>query len=203
MAEPAKKAHWRALTETNSNNFTFGDILEINPDGADLTVQVVSAKGGVVEGNLDGKMTRTRKVILTFVGIKRPLGLNPTNARTIAGIYGTPYPADWEAQQIKLTLYATKTKLKGEIVDCVRIRPVKPAANVPVYGVASGNGATSPAPDFDLDGWLAAIADCPTREEFEQLRADLNGTKRPASAREPLAKAIESARVRLFEGGGA
>jgi hypothetical protein len=199
--------HWRKVTSSNSEWFTHGDIRRLTNGGDSMVVRIAAARAGKGKfqgGTKDG-------VILRFVGCERPLMLNPTNGTMVERLFGDGIYNHWIGRD--LTLYigrATRGRKRddpppgpGESdktieVDCVRIRPMLPAKNAAPYGVTSVTA--SPAPDFDLDGWLAAIADCPTREEFEQLRADLNATKRPASAREPLAKAIEAARLRLFEG---
>jgi hypothetical protein len=50
--------------------------------------------------------------------------LNRTNCKTIAAIYKTPYIEQWKGK--KITLYITTTKLKGEDVECLRIRNTAP-----------------------------------------------------------------------------
>jgi hypothetical protein len=200
--------HWRKVTDSNSEWFTHADIRRATDGGDTIVVRISGARAG--SGKFQGGSKKG--VVLRFVGFDRPLMVNPTNGTMLERLLGGIYNR-WVGRDI--TVYigrATRGRKRddppagpGESdktieVDAVRIRPMLPAKGAVPYGVANGNAPASPSPDFDLDGWLAAIADCPTREEFEQLRADLNGTKRPASAREPLAKAIEAARVRLFEG---
>jgi hypothetical protein len=51
---------------------------------------------------------------------QKPMILNVTNSKMIAKLYG-PYIEDWAGKPI--TLYASTTKLAGETVECLRIRP--------------------------------------------------------------------------------
>ena len=75
-----------------------------------------------------------KQIALTFAGRAKRLGLNVTNARMIASMYGDD-PNGWLEQEI--TLYPSKTpNAGGQIVDCIRIeyreprsttRPSRPA----------------------------------------------------------------------------
>ena len=51
---------------------------------------------------------------------QKPMILNSTNSKTIAKLYG-PYIEDWQGKLI--TLFASTTKMAGETVECLRIRP--------------------------------------------------------------------------------
>jgi hypothetical protein len=104
------KTHWKML---------------INPDyigayalppGQDLTVTIESVSREIVTS------TGGKKEECTVARLKghKPLILNVTNSKSIARLYG-PYIEDWAGKPI--TLYASTTKLAGEMVECVRIRP--------------------------------------------------------------------------------
>lgn len=54
----------------------------------------------------------------------KPMILNRTNSKMIQKIYGTPYIEEWSNK--KITVYAATTKLAGEEVECLRIRPNAP-----------------------------------------------------------------------------
>lgn len=54
-----------------------------------------------------------------------PLELNPTNRKTIQGLYGNR-PKDWVGKLI--TLYPTMTDSPQGQVDCIRVRPDIPGA---------------------------------------------------------------------------
>ena len=105
-----EKTHWKKL---------------INPDyigayalppGEDLTVTIQHVSREIVTS------TGGKKEECTVAHLKgqKPLILNVTNSKSIARLYG-PYIEDWAGKQI--TLFASTTKLAGEMVECVRIRP--------------------------------------------------------------------------------
>lgn len=54
-----------------------------------------------------------------------PFLLNKVNAKTIAQLYGKR-PSNWVGKWIQL--YPTTTERKGEIVDCIRVRPQVPGS---------------------------------------------------------------------------
>jgi len=93
------------------------------PNGKDLTVtiekvvrQMVTSVGG-----------REEECTVAKIKDNKPLILNVTNSRMIQNLYNTPYIEDWSSKEI--TLYSAITKMKGEEVECLRIRPkikVKP-----------------------------------------------------------------------------
>lgn len=104
------KTHWKRL---------------INPDyigaysldeGQDLTVVIDSVQVEEVKG------TGGKKEDCTVARLRnqKPLILNVTNSKMIAKLYG-PFIEDWAGKAI--TLYASTTKLAGETVECLRIRP--------------------------------------------------------------------------------
>ena len=104
------KTHWKRL---------------INPDyigayalqpGQDMTVTIASvARQQVV--STGGK--KEECTVATLVG-QKPLILNVTNSKAISKLYG-PFIEDWAGRQI--TLYASTTKMAGETVECLRVRP--------------------------------------------------------------------------------
>jgi hypothetical protein len=108
------KTHWKKL---------------INPDyigayalpsGQDMTVTIVSVSREVVVSTGGKKEECTVAKLFS----QKPLILNVTNSKMIAKLYG-PFIEDWAGKQI--TLYASTTKLAGEVVECLRIRPVYPS----------------------------------------------------------------------------
>lgn len=105
------KTHWKRL---------------INPDyigaysleeGQDLTVTIESVRRDVVTGTGGKKEECT----IAYLKGQKPFILNNTNSKSIAKLYG-PYIEDWAGKPI--TLYASTTKLAGDTVECLRIRPV-------------------------------------------------------------------------------
>lgn len=105
------KTHWKRL---------------INPDyigaysldeGKDLTVQITQVRRDIVVGTGGKKEECT----IAYLKDQKPLILNNTNSKTISKLYG-PYIEDWAGKSV--TLFATTTKLAGDTVECLRIRPV-------------------------------------------------------------------------------
>ena len=80
------------------------------PNGDDLTVTIDFVPNEVVTGSGGKKEECT---VAHLVG-QKPLILNVTNSKSIHKLYG-PYIEDWRGKQI--TLYASTTKLAGEIVE--------------------------------------------------------------------------------------
>lgn len=115
-AENKTLTHWKRL---------------VNPDylgaysldkGKDLTLTIGQVKREMVTST-NGK--KEECTVLYFKEPQKPMILNRTNAKIIQKIYGTPYIEEWSGK--KITLYATFTKLAGEEVECLRIRPERPA----------------------------------------------------------------------------
>lgn len=104
------KTHWKQLI----NPDYFGAYAL--PDGQDLTVKIESVRREIVTST-GGKKEECTVVHLVK---NKPLILNRTNAKSITKLYW-PYIEDWVGQLI--TLHASTTKLAGETVECVRIRP--------------------------------------------------------------------------------
>ena len=84
-----------------------------------VTIARVEAKELVSQGN-----RKNKKPVVYFDGTEKGLALNKTNGKAIAGMYGTK-TEDWIGR--KITIYATRTQMGGEEVDCVRVRPTPPA----------------------------------------------------------------------------
>jgi hypothetical protein len=90
--------------------------------GQDVTVTIERVTKGKIIG--EGGRTDVGPLIY-FKGKQRPLALNRTNFKTIRTIVGSNLAREWIGKRI--TLYPTTTKLKGETVDCIRVRPQKPS----------------------------------------------------------------------------
>ena len=91
-------------------------------DGQDLTLTIDRAQRESVTGN-NGKQEMCLTVHWMERGYK-PMIVNRTNAKTITKVAGSPYIEDWRGQ--KITLYVDTTRLGGDIVECLRIRPYAP-----------------------------------------------------------------------------
>lgn len=101
--------------------------------GKELTVEISRVTGGEVTGT-GGK--KSRKPVCYFKGKEKPLALNKTNCKTIAGMYG-PDTAKWVGRCI--AIYPTTTSFGNETVECIRVKP----------GVPRGKADSSPVPDIE------------------------------------------------------
>lgn len=102
--------HWKRLV-----NPDYIGAYALNPD-EDLTVTIDYVQREQITGTGGKKEECT---VAHLVGHK-PLILNATNSKSIHKLYG-PYIEEWAGKQI--TLYASMTKLAGDMVECLRIRP--------------------------------------------------------------------------------
>lgn len=91
-------------------------------EGRDVTVTIERVVAGKLTGT-GGKSTK--KPVLYFKGTEKGLGLNITNARVIAALYGGFDSETWLGKRI--TLYPTTTTFGSQQMDCIRIRPKVPA----------------------------------------------------------------------------
>jgi len=91
--------------------------------GRDVTVTISKVTAGKLVGQ-GGKSNK--KPIIYFQGKEKGLGLNITNARTIAAMYGGFESEKWIGKRV--TLYPTTTTFGSQTVDCIRIRPSVPGA---------------------------------------------------------------------------
>lgn len=90
--------------------------------GKSITVVIVRVEAGELQNAKARK--KDRKPIVWFRGAKKPLALNKTNAKTIATMYGNDTRA-WLNQPI--TIYPTRTTFGNDEVDCIRVKPQRPA----------------------------------------------------------------------------
>ena len=120
------------------------------PPGKDVVVTIASVSKGEVTGQGGRK---ARKPIVKFVGREKGLLANKTNARAIAGMYGNDTAA-WVGKRV--ALYATRTMMGSEEVDCVRVRPTIPKGQK----IANGKAEAAEKRDFQpTDKEIAALED--------------------------------------------
>lgn len=79
-----------------------------------VTIREVKAKKILMGGGLD------KDSVVAYLEGQKPIILNATNLKSIEKLYGS-FIEGWAGKQV--TLYASTTAMKGETVDCVRIRP--------------------------------------------------------------------------------
>lgn len=90
-------------------------------NGKDMTLTIGNVVREVVTSTGGKKEECT---VVHFKEKQKPMILNRTNSKMIQKIYGTPYIEEWAGK--KITVYASTTKLAGEEVECLRIRPAIP-----------------------------------------------------------------------------
>ena len=105
------KTHWKRLM----NPDYFG-AYSLN-EGEDLTVVI----DYVAREMITGTGGKKEECSVAHLKGQKPFILNATNNKSIAKLYGN-FIEDWAGKPI--TFYATTTRMGGETVECLRIRPV-------------------------------------------------------------------------------
>jgi len=108
------KTHWKQLT--NPNYIGAYSLQE----GKDMIVEIVSVSREMVKGE-GGKQDECTVAQLKD---QKPMILNVTNCKTIAKLFETPFIEEWSGK--KITIYSAKVSVKGELIECLRIRDKKP-----------------------------------------------------------------------------
>jgi hypothetical protein len=106
--------HWK-----QHFNYQYTGAYELNP-GEEKTVKIKTVKKESVTG-ADGKLTQC--LVAYFHGEIKPMILNKTNCKSIEKLY-SPFVENWKDKEI--TIYASKVKAFGDVVDALRIRPTVP-----------------------------------------------------------------------------
>lgn len=104
------KTHWKSLINPDYiGAYSLGD-------AGDMTVTIDYVQTEEITG------TGGKKEYCTVAHLvdQKPMILNVTNSKSIGKLYGN-FIEDWAGKQI--TLFATTTKLAGETVECLRVRP--------------------------------------------------------------------------------
>ncbi|HMA79035.1 MAG TPA: hypothetical protein VKP88_07985 [Candidatus Paceibacterota bacterium] len=107
------KTHWKKLQ--NPDYFGAWCIDE----GKDMTVTIEKVVHETVKGP-DGEKDSP----VAYLKGQKPLILNATNSKMIARVLGSSYVEDWTGKMV--TLYSTRVKAYGEMVDAVRVRSTAP-----------------------------------------------------------------------------
>lgn len=113
------KTHWKRLQNPDYIGAYW------LPPGEDVNVTIDYVVREIITGTGGKKEECT---VAHLKGVK-PFILNATNSKTIAKLYGN-YIEDWAGQEI--TLYATTTKMAGETIECLRIRPKVTVRTIPM-----------------------------------------------------------------------
>lgn len=122
--DESEKTHWKRLI-----NPLYLGAYSLTP-GRDMTVRIDYVVREIVKGT-DGKEEECTVARLVD---EKPLILNRTNSKSIAKLYG-PYIEDWSGKDI--TLFATKTKVAKDVVECLRVRPAVAARQAAKQEISS------------------------------------------------------------------
>ena len=110
------KTHWKKL-----HNPDYLGSWDFQPkEEKVLTIKSVSTEN-VPDQN--GKKEQCSVCRFTDTNVK-PMILNVTNSKAITKVADSPYIEDW--QGVSIQLFVTPVKAFGDIIDAVRVRPVKP-----------------------------------------------------------------------------
>ena len=112
------KTHWKILQNPDYIGAYW------LPPGEDVTVVIDYVVREIITGTGGKKEECT---VAHLRGVK-PFILNTTNSKMIAKLYGN-FIEDWAGKPI--TLFASTTKLAGDTVECLRVRPVVAVRRIP------------------------------------------------------------------------
>lgn len=119
------KNHYRKVFK--SDHLGVADLEDLLESGSNLvfTIKHVRQELGVTVAGKKGNHN-----IAYFNEKIKPWVLNATNSRMLRGMTGSPFVEDWQNLQVRLYIDPS-VKMKGEIVDGVRIDPnFKPGRTV-------------------------------------------------------------------------
>lgn len=109
-----KLTHWKKLINPDYlGAYSLDGMSEINVTIEKVVRELVTGNGGKKE-----------ECTVAYLKNQKPFIINRTNGKTITKVLKSPYVEEWCGKTI--TLYATTTKVAGEEVECLRVRPVAP-----------------------------------------------------------------------------
>jgi hypothetical protein len=109
------QTHWKKL-----NNPEYIGAYELLGVCAELKVKIKTVSQKEVKG-ADGSK---KLCIVADLENQKPLILNATNCKIISKVYGTSFIEDWNGKEI--ILIVSQVKAFGDVVDALRIKPIKP-----------------------------------------------------------------------------
>ena len=121
--------HWKKLTNPNY----IGSYAFLPGEEKPVTIKSV----GLEEVTNPEKPDQKESCIVAhFVQPEKPLILNKTNCKQIEKLAGTPDIEQWPG--VGIILHVQRVKAFGELVEAVRIRPVKPFICADCGGIITG-----------------------------------------------------------------
>ena len=111
--------HWKKLTNPN-----YIGAYSLDP-GQELNVTITKVVREPVTG-ADGKK---EECTVAYLKNQKPFILNATNSKSITIALGTPFIEEWAGKSI--TIYASKVKAFGDVVEALRVRSIAPVITLP------------------------------------------------------------------------
>ena len=109
-----KLTHWKKLVNPDYlGAYSLDGLGELNVTIDKVVREMVTGAGGKKE-----------ECTVAYLKNQKPFIIDRTNGKTITKVLKSPYVEEWCGKSI--TLYATTTKVAGEEVECLRVRPVAP-----------------------------------------------------------------------------
>lgn len=128
--------HWKKITNPNYlGSYAF-------KPGEEKAVSIKEVKIEEVTNTLN-EYKKEKCIVAYFHQNEKPLILNKTNCKTIEKLAGTPDIEKWPGTGIILCVQ--RVPAFGELVEAVRIRPVKPYVCSECGGIITGYGEKSHA----------------------------------------------------------
>ena len=111
----------------------------------------------IVDVTIEKMTDGVEKPVLHFSEVEKGLVCNKTNAKAIEKMYGDDTD-DWTDERI--SLFPTYTDFGGEQVECIRVKPKKPKAEVKVTKNANKSTAIfTPMTQAEADAVLSGDED--------------------------------------------
>lgn len=123
--------HWKKLTNPNYlGSYAF-------QPGEEKAVTIASVGQEAVTNPAEPEK-KEKCIVARFVQDEKPLILNKTNCKTIEKLAGTPDIEQWGG--VGIILCVQRVPAFGDLVEAVRIRPVKPFVCSDCKGIITGYG---------------------------------------------------------------
>lgn len=129
-----KMTHWKKLTNPNYlGSYAF-------QPGEEKAVTIASVGQETVTNPAEPDK-KEKCIVAHFEQPEKPLILNKTNCKTIEKLAGTPDIEKWPG--VGIILCVQRVSAFGDLVEAVRIRPVKPFLCSDCGGIITGYGGKS------------------------------------------------------------
>ena len=109
-----KLTHWKKLINPDYlGAYSLDGMTELNVTIEKVVREMVTGTGGKKE-----------ECTVAYLKNQKPFIINRTNGKMITKVLKSPYVEEWVGKTI--TLFSTTTKVAGDEVECLRVRPQAP-----------------------------------------------------------------------------